>query len=75
MPFDTENQNFEYIIQSNTNKLRLIQRGWDPVKVFTVAERKLLVDEEILVYKSINDDLYLSDEAEKMLNEIYQNEI
>ena len=75
MSFDVERQNFENMVHYNANKLRLIQRGWDAYKVLTLAERKRLVEKGILINGSWNDDIYLSDEAKEILNEIYENEL
>jgi hypothetical protein len=75
MSFNVGRQNFENMVHFNANKLRLIQRGWDAYKVLTLAERKRLVAEGILVYGSRSDDLFLSDEAKVILNEIYKNEL
>lgn len=74
MSFDIERQNFENLVHYNANKLRLIQRGWDPYKVLALAERKRLVEAGILINESKNDDVSLSDEAKEILNEIYENE-
>ena len=75
MSFDIERQNLENLVHYNANKLRLIQRGWDPYKALTLAERKRLVEAGILINGSRSDDLFLSDEAKDILNEIYENEI
>jgi hypothetical protein len=75
MSFDLERQNFENLVHYNANKLRLIQRSWDPYKILTLAERKRLVDEGILITGSRSDDVFLSDEAKELLNEIYENEL
>ena len=75
MSFDVERQNFENMVHYNANKLRLIQRGWDSYKILSVAERKRLVDEGILINGSRNDDIFLSDEAKELLNEIYKNKL
>ena len=75
MSFDLERQNFENVVHYNANQLRLIQRGWDPYKILTLAERKRLVDEGILITGSWSDDVFLSDEAKELLNEIYENEL
>ena len=75
MSFDVERQKFENMVHYNANKLRLIQRGWDAYKVLTLSERKRLVEEGILISGSWNDDIFLSDEAKEILNEIYENEI
>jgi len=75
MSFDVERQNFENMVHYSANKLRLIQRGWDPYKVLTLTERKRLVEEGILISESRNGDIILSDEAKEILNEIYKNEV
>jgi hypothetical protein len=47
------------MVHINVNKLRLIQRGWDPIKILKLAERKRLVDEDILITGSRSDDVFL----------------
>jgi hypothetical protein len=73
MAFDVKRQNFENMIHSNSTKLRLIQRGWDPNQVLTLPERKRLFKEGILKNGNGYDDVLLSDEAMVLLNDIYKN--
>ena len=73
MSFDVDRQNFENMVHYNSTKLRLVQRGWDPNKVFTLAERQRLMKERILINGSRSDDILLSEEAMELLNEIYKN--
>jgi len=72
---DVDRQNFENMVQCNSTKLRLIQRGWDPYQVFTLPERQSLIKERILIDGSRNDDMKLSEEAMELLNDIYKNKI
>lgn len=73
MSFDIDRQNFENMVHSNSTKLRLIQRGWDPLKVLTLAERKRLIKEGILLNSNRFNEAFLSDVAMELLNEIYKN--
>lgn len=73
MAFDIDRQNVENMIHHYSNRLRLIQRGWDPQKVFTAVERKLFVKEGILLNGSRINEYFLSEETMKLLNEIYHN--
>jgi hypothetical protein len=73
MSFDVDQQNFENMVHYNSNKLRLIQRGWDPYKVLTTIERKCFVKEGILLNGNRIDEYFLSEEAMELLNEIYHN--
>jgi hypothetical protein len=75
MSFDVDKQNFENMVHYNSNKLRLVQRGWDPYQVFTLAERQRLMKERILINGSRSDDILLSEEAMELLNEIYKNSL
>ncbi len=64
-----ERKNFENLVHHNSSKLRLIQRGWNAFKVFTLTERKRLKREGILLSGSnINSRLIISKEARKILN-------
>lgn len=66
-----ERKNFENLVHHNSSKLRLIQRGWNAFKVFTLTERKRLKSEGILLSGSnINSRLIISKEASKILNTI-----
>ncbi len=66
-----ERKNFENLVHHNSSKLRLIQRGWNAFKVFTLTERKRLKREGILLSGSnINSRLIISKEASKILNTI-----
>jgi len=73
MAFDLDRQDFENMVHYNSTKLRLIQRGWDPYKVLTLAERKRLIKEGILLNSNRFNEAFLSDEAMVLLNEIYKN--
>ena len=75
MAFDVKRQNFENMIHSNSTKLRLIQRGWDPNQVLTLPERKHLFKEGILINGSRYDDIILSDETMDLLNKIFKNRL
>jgi len=71
MSFDMERKNFENLVHHNSSKLRLIQRGWNAFKVFTLTERKRLKREGILLNgPRINSRLFISKEASKILNTI-----
>jgi len=66
-----ERKNFENLVHHNSSKLRLIQRGWNAFKVFTLTERKRLKREGILLNgPRINSRLFISKEARKILNTI-----
>ena len=73
MTFDVDRQTFENMVHYNSTKLRFIQRGWDPYKVLTLQERQRLIKEGILINGSRNDNIILSEETIKLLNEIYKN--
>jgi hypothetical protein len=73
MSSDVDRQNFENMVHYNSTKLRFIQRGWDPYKVLTLQERQRLIKEGILINGSRNDNIILSEETIKLLNEIYKN--
>jgi hypothetical protein len=75
MAFNVKRKNFENIVHYNSPKLRLIQRGWDPYKVFTTAERRRLINEGILVNGNEMNEAFLSEEAMELLNEIYKNQL
>ena len=73
MPFDLEKQNLENMVYYNASKLKLVQRGWNPTKLFTIPERKRFQNAGILVRGLWNTKMMLSSEAEGLLNEIFNN--
>ena len=74
MSFDIERKNFENLVHHNYSKLKLIQRGWNAFKIFTLSERKCLKREGILLRGiSNNSRLQISEEADRILNAIKKN--
>ena len=70
-----ESKNFENLVHHNSSKLKLIQRGWNAFKVFSLSERKRLKREGILLGGIIhNSQLLISEEADRILNAIKNTE-
>lgn len=70
MSFDLEKKNFENLVHYYGAKLRQIQKGGDPYKIFTGGEIKKLTSNGILV--AVYRGTYrkgLSREAIKIVNE------
>ena len=73
MAFKDNLQSFENIVHHDSNKLRLIQRGWDPHQVLTHQELRHFIEIGILLEGDRDDDVTLTEEAKKVLNEIFKN--
>lgn len=64
-----ECQNFENMVHYNSNKLRLVQKGWNATRVFSLAERKRLIRVGILL-KFGAAHFELSRETSQILDDI-----